>query len=504
MVKIVIDFSSFVSKQERLKQINNLNGLNYVVLDNYLRREQDFDEKILLISSPIALNNDELEFLLNGNQKLTLFSALLNDIIGWQTPVAYYGNSVEVLDIYFSFKRTNYIEKKIKFLKNIYQNISKFIPDKLDSKIREIYRKKFLIKDSKVSFSDNARHANMPTSYLERLFCDFIEYISPFPESFQVIITNVCNISCHMCPYHSKNNRNLFKTDYFRKPKFMSIETFNLIAQEIGKYKKSLRFGNIEEPFMHPTLIQFVEIASKYGVPSMHISTNGTLLTKEKITRLIEAGVDDWQISINAISPESYQRISCSNFNYFSVVNNVRELLEQRSKISRKIIVRVSTILGVLNEEEIDKFINFWKKEGIDQITIYALSNYEMGTFREESNYFLPIDTFQRKPCISPWYEMYILPYGEIGVCCNTVTHLSKVKTENLILGIVSNETSLKTVWLNERFQNLRRSLIRNNSFSYFPCKECLLWASYKLEKEYTKEGVFVITNPWMKIYHFK
>ena len=55
----------------------------------------------------------------------------------------------------------------------------------------------------------------------------------------------------------------------------MSWETMLRIAEECGEQKIGLKVGNIEEPLLHPRMIDFVREARKRGVPSFHITSNG-------------------------------------------------------------------------------------------------------------------------------------------------------------------------------------------------------------------------------------
>jgi len=311
-------------------------------------------------------------------------------------------------------------------------------------------------------------------SFLKHLFVDYVNEVFPAPKTFQLSISNKCDIACVMCPYHSKKIKKLHNTDYFSNAQFMTLFAFKKIARYAAKWNINVRFGNIDEPFIHPKLDLFAEYAAKLGVKHMHISTNGTLISDTDV------------------------------FSYQEIVNNVKKLISLRGKYLSRAKIRISTIRDILTESEIEEFIKFWKDNGADEVTIYVLSDYMKKN--ENSKYYLPIEEInhlQRKPCISAWNEMYFMPDGEVGVCCRSVGYLSAIKMKEISFGSIIDE-DIGKIWTNKKFQLLRNSLIDNENFSYKPCEDCTLWAYFNKKEFFTKEGDFVELTPWMKKITFK
>lgn len=82
-------------------------------------------------------------------------------------------------------------------------------------------------------------------------------------------ITNVCNLQCEFCP----------KTK--RKPKFLSIQEFEHIIEEVSPYTNYVYLHIMGEPLLHQNLKDFIEIAAKKNI-KVNLTTNGTLLSHEK------------------------------------------------------------------------------------------------------------------------------------------------------------------------------------------------------------------------------
>lgn len=83
-------------------------------------------------------------------------------------------------------------------------------------------------------------------------------------------ITNVCNMTCSFCP---KINR---------KPEFMELNTFENILKKIKNYTDHIYFHVKGEPFLHPKLFEFIEMAEKYNL-KVNLTSNGTVLSSEML-----------------------------------------------------------------------------------------------------------------------------------------------------------------------------------------------------------------------------
>lgn len=80
-------------------------------------------------------------------------------------------------------------------------------------------------------------------------------------------ITNHCNLNCVFCP----------KTD--RKKHLMTLHEFDTLTDKLKGHVKFLYFHLMGEPFLHPLLPEFIQIArNKKFIPVL--TTNGTLLSK--------------------------------------------------------------------------------------------------------------------------------------------------------------------------------------------------------------------------------
>lgn len=80
-------------------------------------------------------------------------------------------------------------------------------------------------------------------------------------------ITNICNLSCDFCMPDN------------RKKEYMKKENFEHILDQIKDYTSYIYLHVKGEPFMHPDINEFIEVAYKKGF-KVNITTNGTLIDR--------------------------------------------------------------------------------------------------------------------------------------------------------------------------------------------------------------------------------
>src|SRR5579864_2840129 len=110
--------------------------------------------------------------------------------------------------------------------------------------------------------------------------------------------TEICNLSCVMC--------------HFNGPTAVKLQG-TLTVDEVRKFVSSvppgpLWFASTGDFLMDPNALQHLRTAVEYGhVP--HVLTNGQLLTPAMMDEMLEIGVEEISISVDAIEPDSYRKI---------------------------------------------------------------------------------------------------------------------------------------------------------------------------------------------------
>lgn len=167
-------------------------------------------------------------------------------------------------------------------------------------------------------------------------------------------LTDKCNLKCIYCPKSldigikgGNMSWELFIKAVDGALSENNIEIFNLVG-----------FG---EPFLYPDLENAIRyIKQKRPKADIRITSNGTLLNAKIGIDLVNAGLTQITISVNATSADQYQRINISN-DYEKIVENTKEFLKAVNMSGKRILV-VIQVLSVINDEhQIQNFREFWK-----------------------------------------------------------------------------------------------------------------------------------------------
>ena len=102
-----------------------------------------------------------------------------------------------------------------------------------------------------------------------------------------VEITNQCNLKCAFCIQNK------------RECKYMTVEEFSYILDEIRPFTKYIYLHVLGEPLLHPKLKEFLSIAKEKDF-FVNITTNGTLLLKNKEILLGNHSVRQINVSLHS------------------------------------------------------------------------------------------------------------------------------------------------------------------------------------------------------------
>lgn len=332
--------------------------------------------------------------------------------------------------------------------------------------------------------SDWKNYENIDLSkWFMESFCD---KCFPSPTNIHVAISNRCNLECVMCPYHSPKYQDMHRGNFFDKANYMKEDDFRKVAQYCGKHKSFLQFGQLDEPLLHPHFCKFLDIAKESGVEWIHLTTNGTLLTKEIADKIVHSNIRHINFSLDAIDEQSYMEIRGSN--YQDTLGNIEYLLEKLKEIDSKITTSVCFILqGENAKEKSQKFLNYWIKK-VNKVKFHQLTEYELRneilcskheeSFRDQQK--------ERYTCSIPWNVLFVLPDSRVTFCCNSMAEYatSTCGCDNTkhkaYIGDLSRET-LEQIWTGKNMKKLRQELMANKFEMFDICKRCNSWSAGEL-----------------------
>jgi len=260
-----------------------------------------------------------------------------------------------------------------------------------------------------------------------------ITWVIPF-RSLIVEVTNQCNLKCTHCPTH---------TEMVRAREMLDFELYKKIIDENPQLDR-LVLMNWGEPLLHPRIIEMISYAHESNIET-HITTNGTLLSEDKMRELLDSGLTRISFSMDGVG-ETYRKIR--GFDYTTLETSIDTFLRLRDEMKRDIQVELSVTIFDETENDIEKLLNQWSSK-VDFIKLRP---------QEVSK-----EVIKRSSCRELWRTLVVLSSGDVTGC-------SVDYKGTLSLGDVKKGSS-HDIFNSKKMRQLRKNHLKGD-FTY-PCKRC-------------------------------
>lgn len=301
-----------------------------------------------------------------------------------------------------------------------------------------------------------------------------------------------CNLKCEMCNHWRET----------REPPIGAERFKEIIAELAGLGTKKIHISG-GEPMLRPQIPDMVELASSLGM-RVTMTTNGTLINKEKAKRLAEAGLRGVNISMDSPIRKMHEKIR-GVAGSFKAASKAVELF-RRYKRKGKLTIRINTVVSRTNYEALAALPDLAYELGADGINLIPvddhcgemlsmrkkdiakfneeiapriaeralalgliLSNDDAFPFgREESEVRLgragryAFGYYNDHPCYAPWTHAMIDFNGNVYVCCMTREKIPP-------LGNIIHQ-SFQEIWEGAAYRRMR---LKMHPPALRPCQRC-------------------------------
>lgn len=164
----------------------------------------------------------------------------------------------------------------------------------------------------------------------------------------------------------------------------MSMELFEKLLDEMREFPnlKHIHLGGFGEPLAHSQISDILAKLRNAGY-RISISTNGTLLSKEIVQKMINIGVEKIYISIDGINQDAYQKIR-SGSNFDQVIQNIyymRDLKKDMNKLYPKTCIEY--VIMRSNIKQVSELPKFAKSLGASNILLSNILAYTEEMYNE-------------------------------------------------------------------------------------------------------------------------
>ncbi|MBE5736753.1 MAG: radical SAM protein [Clostridiales bacterium] len=269
-------------------------------------------------------------------------------------------------------------------------------------------------------------------------------------------ITNICNLNCSFCP---KNNR---------PKKFMAVEEFNSITDEISPLTNTVCLHLMGEPLLHPNIKEIFEICNEKKL-NVYLTTNGTLIKqnldmlKSGCAKRISVSLHSFEANNNSISLDEYLYDVLSSCK--EIADNSQTYIELRlwndtnapnakNTLNTNIIEEINKTFNTnLSEQNLQRHTNITDKIYISFADTF---DWPINTEHQEKNSI--------KFCYGLRSHFGILCDGTVVACC--LDNEGRLALGNIF------ESKISDILNSPRAQNIYKGFTDRNTSEEF-CKTC-------------------------------
>ena len=341
-----------------------------------------------------------------------------------------------------------------------------------------------------------------PRRYFEAISAERSSVAETPPVCLYLEVTNRCNLLCDTCPRTFEE---------LEPPADMSWPLFTRIVDQVPNIARVVLHG-VGEPMLVrdlPRMIRYLKDRGTYVL----FNTNGTLMQPRKFQALIDTGLDELRVSLDAADRASYLRVRGKDF-FNRIVRDVGKFTAFQREIGAT-TPRVSLWLTGLKEtvDQLPAFVRLAADMGVREVHLqrlvfddagYGLARPEFSLFEQtradetaaiEAARILGLELgvtldasgatepglslkrqTEDKPwatCRRPWSLMYFTAHGRALPCC--IAPFSARGYENYTLGDATRD-SLRDIWNSPAYKDFRTTLLGDAPPA--PCQNCgLRWS---------------------------
>ena len=329
--------------------------------------------------------------------------------------------------------------------------------------------------------------------------------LASLPRSIYIEPTSRCNELCQQCP------RTLLSREEDRD---LTFDEFRLIVDQFPILDRVVLHG-LGEPLLNKELPLMIRYLKARGTHVL-FNSNGILLNARRGQALIDAGLDEYRLSMDGATREMYARVRGVDA-FDKIWRNVEAFTTmQRQQDAQKPIVSLWFTAMRENLHELPGLIELASKAGIREVYLQRLVYFEAGLAASKQALFrrstpeelalirrceqlcqerqitfkaagasTPVESIVRdlgeRPwtgCHRPYTLTYITSSGNVLSCCFApFGHRSaREYREERVLGNVFQEP-IESIWYGERYNAFRRAFESDSPARH--CSQCGVNWSY-------------------------
>ncbi len=297
------------------------------------------------------------------------------------------------------------------------------------------------------------------------------------PLSLFIEPTNLCNFRCTPCVHGSENTR-----QDLAPLRHMEMSLYKKLIRELQEWEgprlKLLRLAMLGEPFVNSEFCEMVRIAKEANVAErVDTFSNGSLLTEEIASKLIEYGLDVIRVSIYAAEDKHHHEVTGTKCRVGEIRDNVKRLRVMRDaqgKTRPYIFVKMFDAYNHENETFFDLYRGIADEIGLEKVhnaTQYSGNDLVNMYYRDPAKEQLANQEYadslneKRIACPRPFMAMVINNIGDCLMCTHDPAKGTKIGN--------AYDSTLQELWDGKNMFEFRKMLLENRKHENRICARC-------------------------------
>jgi MoaA/NifB/PqqE/SkfB family radical SAM enzyme len=280
-----------------------------------------------------------------------------------------------------------------------------------------------------------------------------------------ILVSDDCNMSCTMCPFHSQDDSYSFRGDRMadRIKKTVSAEDFRRFIDTLPPGKLIL-FSSAGELFQTKSAMDYIEYARERGHPVV-VGTNGSYINERIGKQLIDMKISSVTFSVDAYTEEGYEKVRVGG-KWDLLLRNIDTLVKLRDELGSPMSITANCVLFDELKPKKAELLEFWSRR-VDYINLMTERVDYFGRFRPGTE-FVPPPSMERPLCFVPFEAPTLLSNGDISPCCQISIGEWFERIDWL--------SNIKTSTVDEAHQRYRTMMLDPESALRKFCTKCSYW----------------------------
>jgi len=301
------------------------------------------------------------------------------------------------------------------------------------------------------------------------------------PISAHVDVSSLCNYKCSFCFQADTKGMK----DVGLKRGFMEAHLFKKIIDDMQKFPekiKKIKIGNHGEPTMHPELPELIDYARKSNTADIiEVFTNGSKLEPNLNRKIVEAGLQRINISLEGLTDERYFQVAGVRQDFQKIIDGVANLYSIKEELKSDLIIYVKIADEAHSLKDDGLQFTFTAKERkyffdtfgpiSDEIYIEKIVPQWAETQLEKQNTVSDTGMYDQK--IEKWKEVCPFTFMYLHFNCDgTVSPCTLDWPRKVVIGNAKIEC-VTEIWNGKRMRDLRLSMLLGKRNCVNFCNNC-------------------------------